>query len=92
VEEMSSEDTLSPTDRRFLDAVALVMELQSSDASLATATRTLWERLEQANGMRWTDEFERISESLMCVRELRTAMREEIARIRKRDAFLVLGR
>jgi hypothetical protein len=88
---MSSESTLFPAICEFLDAVALVVALESSEAALIVAARSLWVRLAQADDAACMGSFERISGTLMRIGELRKSIAQEIAIIRTREALQVLG-
>lgn len=77
--------------QKFLDSVALVSELEASDAALVEAGRTLWDQLTRAEDMEWTEIRDRAMRKLGLVGQLRGQIAMQIADIRSRESLQILG-
>lgn len=76
---------------QFLDAVALVWELQAHDAALVAAASRDWAQLLQAERMGDDDTSDRLARELIVMRRLRREIADEIANIREREGLQILG-
>jgi hypothetical protein len=85
-------NTLSPSDRHFLDAVNQVMELELVDAELAARGRTLWPLLARAEARGWALVFDRIILRLRHIGELRADVARTLDAVRSREGLQVPGR
>jgi len=76
---------------QFLDAVALVGELQAHEAALIAASRADWAQLLHAERMADEDASDRLGRELVVMRRLRREIADEIAKIREREGLQILG-